>query len=133
MTANMRLLDLERIEVVKGPSTALYGRSAFSGAVNYITKRPSDEFSAEISADVDEHDSLDLRLMVSGPLSENFSARVNAFSYETDGWYTNEIDDQSDRTVNRNYQGNYERLVKVKNRYDPTNLFRLNANIKPTV
>ena len=36
-------------------------------------------------------------------------------------------------TVNANYQGNYERLVKIKNEYDPTNLFRLNANVKPTV
>ena len=34
--------------------------------------------------------------------------------------------------INANYQGNYERLVKVKNKYDPTNLFRLNANVKPT-
>ena len=51
----------------------------------------------------------------------------------TDGWYTNDIDDQSTQAVNSNYQGNHERLVKVKNRYDPSNLFRLNANIKPTV
>ena len=55
MTANMRLLDLERVEVVKGPSTALYGRSAFSGAINYISKRPTEEFTAEIRADIDEH------------------------------------------------------------------------------
>jgi FAD/FMN-containing dehydrogenase len=51
----------------------------------------------------------------------------------TDGWYTNEVDDHGASTVNRNYQGNYDRLVAVKNRYDPTNLFRLNANVKPTV
>jgi iron complex outermembrane receptor protein len=38
---NTRLLDLERIEVVKGPQSVLYGRSAFSGAINYISKRPS--------------------------------------------------------------------------------------------
>jgi hypothetical protein len=50
----------------------------------------------------------------------------------TDGWYTNDVDDQADKTVNRNYQKNYERLVQVKNTYDPTNLFRLNANVKPT-
>jgi outer membrane receptor protein involved in Fe transport len=89
MTANLRLLDLERIEVVKGPSTALYGRSAFSGAVNYITKRPGDEFSAEVSADIDEHNTADLRLMLTGPLTDKLGARLNLVSYQTDGWYEN--------------------------------------------
>jgi hypothetical protein len=51
----------------------------------------------------------------------------------TDGWYTNEVSGESAALVNSNYQGNYERLVQVKNRYDPTNLFRLNANVRPTV
>ena len=45
---NTRLLDLERIEVVKGPQSVLYGRSAFSGAINYISKRPSlDEWNGK--------------------------------------------------------------------------------------
>jgi len=48
------------------------------------------------------------------------------------GFYTN-LNDESERKTWGNYGENYPRLVKVKNRYDPTNLFRLNANIKPTV
>jgi FAD/FMN-containing dehydrogenase len=51
----------------------------------------------------------------------------------TDGWYTNDIADQAATRINKNYQGNFERLVQVKNQYDPTNLFRLNANVKPAV
>ncbi len=51
----------------------------------------------------------------------------------TDGFYTNEVSTELQRVVNGNYQGNYERLLRVKNQYDPTNLFRLNANITPTV
>jgi len=50
----------------------------------------------------------------------------------TDGWYTNEVSRESAQLVNANYQGNYDRLVKVKNQYDPSNLFRLNANVRPT-
>lgn len=50
----------------------------------------------------------------------------------SDGFYTNEVSNETQRVVNGNYQGNYERLLQVKNRYDPHNLFRLNANITPT-
>ena len=50
----------------------------------------------------------------------------------TRGFYTNEVADESQTVVNANYQGNFDRLLKIKEQYDPTNLFRLNANIRRT-
>jgi FAD/FMN-containing dehydrogenase len=50
----------------------------------------------------------------------------------TQGFYTNDVMDESQAVVNRNYGANYDRLVRIKNQYDPANLFRLNANIVPT-
>lgn len=49
----------------------------------------------------------------------------------TYGYYTNEVTDEAQSKVHANYQGNFERLLVVKKRYDPGNLFRLNANIDP--
>jgi len=90
ITTNIRLLDLERIEVVKGPQTALYGRSAFSGAINYVTKRPSDEFTSEATVGWDEHDSTEFRFSAGGPLiDDKLNARVVFSKYDSDGWYTN--------------------------------------------
>jgi hypothetical protein len=51
----------------------------------------------------------------------------------TRGFYINSLNDKTQVMVNSNYRGNYDRLVKIKNKYDPGNLFRLNANVQPTV
>jgi hypothetical protein len=50
-----------------------------------------------------------------------------------DGYYTNEVANEPQKQVDENYQGRIGRLVELKNRHDPTNLFRLDANVKPTV
>ena len=49
----------------------------------------------------------------------------------TEGFYTNSLMDEDESVIHQNYLGNYPRLVALKNRYDPDNLFRLNANIAP--
>ncbi|HMB74082.1 MAG TPA: BBE domain-containing protein, partial [Gammaproteobacteria bacterium] len=49
----------------------------------------------------------------------------------TQGFYVNDLIDETQEQVNANYLGNYDRLVALKNKYDPGNLLRLNANILP--
>ncbi len=53
--------------------------------------------------------------------------------YTAENFYVNELMDESQDKVAISYQGNYPRLVELKNKYDPLNLFQLNANIKPSV
>ena len=53
-----------------------------------------------------------------------------SLAWATDGYYTVDSSDESDKRRHSNYQGNFPRLLEVKKKYDPTNLFRLNANIK---
>ncbi len=89
ITANLRLMDLERVEVVKGPQSVLYGRSAFTGAVNYITKKPQQEFAGAVDVNLDEHGTQEVKLSVTGGLTETIAARATVSSWETDGWYEN--------------------------------------------
>jgi hypothetical protein len=49
----------------------------------------------------------------------------------TDGYYTVDSANESSKVRHGNYQGNFPRLLEVKKKYDPDNLFRLNANIAP--
>lgn len=90
---NIRLVDVERIEVVKGPQSALYGRVAFGGAINYITKKPSDEFTANIFIDGGNHGQIEVRGGVSGPIDDEgkIGVRVNAAYAEHDGYHRNTV------------------------------------------
>ena len=90
ITTNVRLLDLERVEIVKGPQSALYGRSAFTGAINYVTRRPGDEFESEIMVGLDEHDTWETKIAVGGPIIDGkLNARAVFSNFEHDGWYQN--------------------------------------------
>lgn len=62
--------------------------------------------------------------------AREFWAEMRPFS--TGGVYVNNLGDEGDDRIKAAYGGNYERLVALKTKYDPTNLFRLNQNIRPT-
>jgi iron complex outermembrane receptor protein len=63
------VFDIERVEVLKGPQSALYGRNAFAGAINYISRKPSNDWRAEVGATVGSDDRRDVNAFLSGPLS----------------------------------------------------------------
>jgi iron complex outermembrane receptor protein len=89
---NFSQLDLERIEVVKGPQSALYGRNAFSGALNYVTKDPSDEFEAKTLVEAGNYGKRRGNVMVSGPiLGETLTGRASFLYDEWDGSYDNPL------------------------------------------
>jgi iron complex outermembrane recepter protein len=83
----MGLFDLERIEVVKGPQSALFGRNAFGGAISYVTKRPSDVFEAKIELDAAEYSSYRGKVGVSGPITDSVLFRANYAHDEEGGYY----------------------------------------------
>ncbi|MEM1435737.1 MAG: TonB-dependent receptor, partial [Pseudomonadota bacterium] len=67
----MELFDVERIEVLKGPQGALYGRNAIGGAINIITKAPSNAFEGNITLGGGNGDARKAQLSVSGPIVED--------------------------------------------------------------
>ena len=90
--ANLKLVDLERIEVVKGPQSALYGRVAFGGAINYISVEPNSErVSGYISGEAATYGLEEARGAVNLPVSDNLSMRLNGIYSHFDGFYVNEV------------------------------------------
>ena len=91
--ANPRLLDIERVEVVKGPQSALYGRSAFGGAINYVSKRQDlSSYDLSLSGEVHSEEGYLLRGAVGAPLIDGvLGIRVNGYHFDERGSYRNEI------------------------------------------
>jgi iron complex outermembrane receptor protein len=87
---NFSQLDLARVEVVKGPQSAAYGRNTFSGAVLYTTARPTDQFEALAEAQYGDDDKVLGKLVLSGPLGTDVLKGRVAFMYDAwDGSYRN--------------------------------------------
>jgi len=88
---NPNLVDMERVEIVKGPQNALYGRNAFAGAINYVTPDPTEEFSgsAGITYGTDERE--DYSFGFGGPIfGDQLLGRIFYSTSEFDGHTDNE-------------------------------------------
>jgi iron complex outermembrane receptor protein len=66
--ASVDTSDVKQIEVLKGPQSVYFGRNTFGGAVNFITKNPSNTFGGNVDASVSERGSSDVTASVEGPL-----------------------------------------------------------------
>ncbi len=89
---NTRLFDLERAEIVKGPQSALYGRSAFSGAINYVTRKPTNEWERKVAIEVGDNGQREGRFGIYGPLVEDKALiGLNVTGWNFDGFYDNSV------------------------------------------
>ena len=79
-------LDLQRVEVLKGPQGTLFGQNATGGAINYIPAGPTSSFEAGASASVGSFAAVDLEGYLSGPLTQNLRARLALQHERMDGW-----------------------------------------------
>ncbi len=83
-------LDVERVEILRGPQGTLYGRNAIGGTVNVISVRPTDDFYAEVRAIAENYDFTNLQFAVSGPLTEGLNFRVSGYKLDQrKGYYKN--------------------------------------------
>ncbi|WP_321327180.1 TonB-dependent receptor domain-containing protein [uncultured Parasphingorhabdus sp.] len=81
--------ELQRVEVIKGPQSALFGRNTFAGAINYVTKDPSKEFRVDLNATAATRDEYSIAAGVEGPIMDGLSFRVGGSYSDKQGHYDN--------------------------------------------
>ncbi|AMK18305.1 TonB-dependent receptor [Sphingobium herbicidovorans] len=80
------LLDVERVEVLKGPQGTLFGQNATGGSINVISAKPTREFHAGIATEVDNFGQVMLTGYISGPITDTLRARVAASTTQFGAW-----------------------------------------------
>jgi len=127
LLANRRLLnDVERIEVVKGPQSALYGRAAFAGAIGYTTKDPGDVLEGKIGVDVADYGLYSFDAALGGPVTgmeDVLGMRVTGTYWTDEGFYTNSVSGE-------NVGGGEGWGIAWKTKFTPTDEFEIETRFE---
>ncbi len=95
--AFLNVLDVERIEVLRGPQGTLYGRNTVGGAVKYISKAPTNEFEAEVETTFGNYNRVDLKASIGGAMVEDkLFGRLTVAQLGRDGYSDNVFDGKHD-------------------------------------
>ena len=86
---NREYLDLQQVEILKGPQGALYGRNAAAGAIVITTQKPGQEWAGDLKASYAQDSTYSLSGLVSGPVSDTLGVSLAANYQDSDGYYTN--------------------------------------------
>ena len=107
------LFDVERVEILRGPQGTLWGRNATGGAINVITKKPSDEFEATMGFTLGNFDKTRYDLSLSTPVTKKLKTRLTVSKSSIDGWMENSITNGTNGDIDYT-------AIRGKLQFDPT-------------
>ncbi len=131
---NQELIDIEQIEVLKGPQGALYGRNAIGGAIVITTKKPSDEFEGKITGGYESGPGYRVQGALNVPISDSLKMRGAISYFNTDGHLENV--NTADATAEKNADPVEDLNARLSFLFEPTANFtadlRLSADLLDT-
>ena len=89
-------LDIEQIEILRGPQGTLYGANALGGLIHLSSNAPSEEYSGSLNAQLSDYDGRSLDVVVSGPVSNNTGYRLAGRINQQDGYIENDFLNRDD-------------------------------------
>jgi outer membrane receptor protein involved in Fe transport len=114
-------MDLDRVEVLRGPQSVLFGKNTIGGAIHLISAKPTDEFEGMISALHGWEDGeQEITGLLSGPITDTLSGRIAYRGYELDGYLENPLTGQDGPERD-------DETVRVQLAWDATDTLSINA------
>ncbi len=95
------LPDIQRVEVLRGPQSTLFGKNASAGVISIVTKRPEFEFSGSVEASYGNYDAKVVKGYVTGPISDSIAFSAGAGYNNRDGFLTNGFNGEDVNDRNR--------------------------------
>jgi len=83
------LPEIERVEVLRGPQSTLFGKNVSAGAISIITKRPSFDWGGKAEITVGNYSQMQTKATITGPISESLAFRLSGSLNERDGYFKN--------------------------------------------
>ncbi|WP_293681989.1 TonB-dependent receptor, partial [uncultured Phenylobacterium sp.] len=121
---NGATLDLERVEVLKGPQGTVFGNNATGGAINYIARKPTDHFTAGADVSYGRFNDADIMAFVSGPISDTLSYRVSARINQSGEWQKAYFSRKGEPFGGKDFLNG-----RVMLQWQPTDNFRANLSV----
>ena len=112
------LLDLQRVEVLRGPQGTLYGKNTIGGALSILTRRPGQELRGQASLTYGAYNQAEARLSVSGPISDTISAGIALMHAQRDGYV-------EDQVLDRDYNDRDTRAARASLAFTPNERLRI--------
>ena len=118
------LVDIERVEVLRGPQGTLFGRNTIGGAINVTSRKPADELQFDVKTTIGEDSRFDLRAGLNFPITDNLAARLSAATFNRDGYV------DAPNTPSGDELGDIDQdVARLALGWDPSEEFRLDFNL----
>ncbi len=119
------LLDLARVEVLRGPQGTLYGKNTIGGALKLVTQAPGQTVRSKASVSVGDYGLFEAKLGLSGPVSDTLALGLSAMGSTRDGYVTDPVN-------HRDYNDKNTVAVRGALAWTPTDAYRLDASVDYT-
>ncbi|MBI1404510.1 MAG: TonB-dependent receptor plug domain-containing protein [Caulobacter sp.] len=119
---NLDLLDLERIEVLRGPQGTLYGKNTIGGALKFVSRKPGQDFRANAQLAVGSYNQMEAKGGVSGPVSDTLALGISGIVSKRDGYV-------HDTVLNRDYNDKNSWGVRGALAFTPSDALRVDVSV----